>query len=426
MGPIVLPLLIFSWFASLAGAEEPLMINQIVIDSNNRDLLYAASRPQGILVSLDRGESWNPQRTGLKNTSVYHVVIDPSNSQVLYLGTFGGGIYKSRDSGKSWIESNNGLGNTNIHGLAIDPGQPERIVAATSTGDLFQSRDGGGHWSPFSQGLPPLEGEVIVSLRFVKGKASRLYLGERGLYFQEKGLPWKSYGAGLQDEVMTTVEFDPIHHLIYAGTKNNGLWFSADNGKTWRERTSFFRKSWIQLILLSRIKPNVLFVSVLGQGLFKSRDSGMNWERLSRGLPDNDDVLSLAADPENTDRLYLGTHNQGLFISTDGGMSWTSPQVRLESVASIINSIMAPEIPVPGQATVEGALPLPPSFEKCNRCHGWADPFLSNKRTFWRVPPNQRDWRTTVKRMSPGAGLSIAEEEEIISFLDQYSRKETK
>ncbi|MBI3812050.1 MAG: hypothetical protein HY283_07585 [Nitrospirae bacterium] len=412
--------------ALTAWAEEPLMINQIVIDPKNPDLLYAAARPQGALKSIDRGKTWMPARTGLKNTSTYPLAIDPSNPQILYLGTFGGGVYKSHDGGKTWAEMNEGLGNTNVHALAVDPARPDRIVVGTSTGNLFQSKDGGAHWMPFNQELPSMPGEVFVTLRFDEEHPSRLYLGQEKLYLRDADDSWKLFGEGLQGETVTAFEMDPVGHLIYAGTMKNGLFTSRDGGKTWAQTTPLFGKQWIQTIVLNRAKPGHLYASVIVKGLFKSADQGKTWIKLEGGLPPGDDVLSLAIDPKDPNRLYAGTHNQGIFLSSDEGITWSAPVIKQEPVAAIINSLFSSESNPGGEHPLPGAPTVPGVFNKCSRCHGWTDPVLSQKKTYWRVPPNRRDWRATVKRMSPGAGLTPEEEETVISFLNGYSRTETK
>ncbi|MBI3605375.1 MAG: hypothetical protein HY202_05045 [Nitrospirae bacterium] len=414
------------WILCLASpvfSEEPLMINQILIHLKNPQVIYAAGRPQGILKSADRGKSWFPARKGLKNTSVYHLVISPTNPQILYLGTFGGGIYKSADGGDSWTEINNGLGNTNIHALAIDPAKPDQLVAATSTGEVFLTLNGGSIWTPFSQGLPFLEGEVLETLLFDTGHSSLLYMGQDNLYSRstaESTGVWEALGPSLKNERITHLAFDPIHKILYAGTKNDGLFSSQDKGKTWKPSSDLFKKQWIQRVILDRSQPPRLYVSVLLKGLFKSADQGKTWKKLDQGLPLNDDILSLAIDSENPDRLYAGTHNNGIFVSTDSGNSWTAPEVKQEPVQSIILSLASAGEPgvknqIPGPSPVP-----PPAFSKCTTCHGWTDPLLSQKKTYWRVPPNRREWSSTVRRMGPGAGLSAGEEKEIIDFLNGY------
>lgn len=398
-----------------ASAGEPLMINQILIDPIHPDILYAGARPQGLLKSIDRGKTWLPARIGLKNTSVYPMVLDPGNTQILYLGTFGGGVYKSQDGAARWTEINDGLGNTNIHALAIDPLNSNRIVAGTSTGELYQTNDGGAHWVPDSQGLPSLTGELIITLRFDGAPHSRLFLGEERLFVREEGEPWKSLGEGLSGKKVTAFEIDPARRIFYAGTLKDGLWSSADGGKQWKLVSPLFQHAWIQRVILSPYQPGFLFVSVIGKGLFKSVDGGKKWVKLEGGLPIQDDVMCLAIDPKEPNRMYVGTHNTGIFLSDDGGSTWSVPAVKQEPVGEVIDSLFSIEAnPVP-------EINVPVSFSKCSKCHGWADLHLSQRKTYWRVSPNHREWRTTVHRMSSGAGLTAEEEEAIILFLNRYS-----
>jgi hypothetical protein len=64
---------------------------------------------------------------------------------------------------------------------------------------------------------------------------------------------------------------------------------------------------------------------------------------------------------------------------------------------------------------------IPAAFGKCNRCHGWTHQRLNTKHTYWRVPPNPRNWGATVERMAARAELSEAERTEITRFLTAYS-----
>ena len=66
---------------------------------------------------------------------------------------------------------------------------------------------------------------------------------------------------------------------------------------------------------------------------------------------------------------------------------------------------------------------MPSAFAKCNACHGWSDLALNAKRTYWRVPPNPRNWDETVGRMAERANLTPKERGEVLRFLSAYSRR---
>ena len=69
--------------------------------------------------------------------------------------------------------------------------------------------------------------------------------------------------------------------------------------------------------------PNTLYVGTSDEGLFKSADGGKSWEKLpSIGHPR---VTAVAVSPADG-ALYAGTEPSTLFVSRDGGASWRELQ----------------------------------------------------------------------------------------------------
>ncbi|MEW6682292.1 MAG: hypothetical protein AB1451_05115 [Nitrospirota bacterium] len=397
------------------ASAEPLLINQIAVAPSTPSVLYAAGRPVGILKSTDRGRTWLPARDGILNTSAYHVVIHPKDADVAYVGTFGGGVFRTRNGGRSWDAVSHGLGNTNIHALALDSSQPERLVASTSTGDVFQTVDGGGRWTPYGEGLPAMEGEVLAALLVRSGTA---WLGQGTLFARTgRDAAWRATGQDLSHAAISALVED-AQGRFYAGTRRQGLFRSDDRGRSWAPLGKEFERGWVRLVLAGPAGTKRLWVSVLRRGLFRSNDNGATWMKVGDGIPPKDDVEALAVAPTDPDRLYAGTHDHGLFLSLDGGLRFQPPErVSQEPVANIIASLV--DRPVRRDPASTPA--PPPAFQKCAGCHGWTDPLLSRKPTYWRVAPNQRDWAPTVARMAPGAGLTPDEQREVVEFLTRYT-----
>lgn len=425
---------LFSFGTTWSASQEPLLVNQIVINPKDSRIVYAATRPQGVLRSMDQGMNWRPARKGLMTTSVYHIVIHPTNPKILFLGTFGGGVYKSENGGEDWFEVNHGLGNTNIHALVINPLQPDQVIVSTSTGELFKSDNSGKSWAPFSEGLPFFSGEVIATVLIFPKDPGGFYLAQGGLFRRPFSTQtWQPVKTNLDREVITTLAYEPHKRTLYAGTMKGGAFRATFNQEVqgsntilgqshlnWTPIEGPFQKQWIRLTVIDPLNPSVIYVAVVGQGLYKSTDEGASWKEINAGFLTKE-VESLAIDPKDSKLLYAGMHNDGLFISRDGGETWTPPKkLAVESVQQIIASLGGPSPPSESQ---EPRLVPPLSFAGCNRCHGWTDPLLNQKATYWRVSPNNRDWRPTVLRMSPGAGLTPEEEEGIIRFLTEYSRQ---
>ncbi len=392
---------------------EPLLINQIAIAPSDPAVLYAAGRPVGVLKSADRGRTWLPAREGMLNTSAYHVVVHPKHANIAYVGTFGGGVYRTRNGGRTWEAASAGLGNANIHALYLDPMRPDRLIASTSTGDVYQTLDAGARWSAYGQGLPVMDGEVLAAFL---SRAGDVWLGQGTLFSRgARDAAWRAIGHDVSDAAITALAED-AHGRLYAGTRRRGVLRSTDNGATWSDVEPEFDRQWIRLVATG--PKGRVFVSALRRGLYRSDDHGTTWIKVGAGLPENDDVETLAMDTVNPDRLYAGTHDHGLFLSSSGGDRFERPvRVDQERVADIIASL----IDRPVNPAASSAPAVPAAFQKCSGCHGWTDPALSRKSTYWRVAANQRDWAPTVARMARGAGLTADEQREVVQFLTRYT-----
>jgi hypothetical protein len=156
--------------------------------------------------------------------------------------------------------------------------------------------------------------------------------------------------------------------------------------------------------------------------MLASDDGGLTWEERNQGFRERD-IRTLTIDPVHPDRLFAGTYGQGVFLSTDAGRRWAAlghvPDLDAEIIIASLK-VREPERPEP-------SLSPPPSFAKCNACHGWTDPDLNlAPHSFWLVPPNRRDWGLTLRRMGPMAKLTPREEMEIRDFLAAYSSRVTR
>src|SRR5690242_18642044 len=67
--------------------------------------------------------------------------------------------------------------------------------------------------------------------------------------------------------------------------------------------------------------PHRLYVGTIGEGLFRSLDSGQTFQRACDGMFVECHVRALVVHPDHPGILYLGSE-QGVFVSTDGAGSW--------------------------------------------------------------------------------------------------------
>lgn len=83
--------------------------------------------------------------------------------------------------------------------------------------------------------------------------------------------------------------------------------------------------SGAQCIAVDPADPDRVFVGTFDAGVYRSRDAGQTWVRVSRDLP-HKRVLSVAVSPsrrmDNLQSIYAGTEPSNLYRSDDDGETW--------------------------------------------------------------------------------------------------------
>jgi photosystem II stability/assembly factor-like uncharacterized protein len=158
------------------GLEKSEHIGNIKIDPRNSDVVYVAAQgplwssggERGVYKTTDGGKTWKAVLTVSPDTGANEVIIDPNNPDVLYasawqrrrsVGQFIGGgpesaIYKSTDAGATWTKLINGLpkGDMGRVGMAVDAGaKPTRVYALCNAkrdeSGFYRSDDSGETWA---------------------------------------------------------------------------------------------------------------------------------------------------------------------------------------------------------------------------------------------------------------------------------------
>jgi photosystem II stability/assembly factor-like uncharacterized protein len=241
----------------------------------------------------------------------------PGNPNVVYAGTPGGGVFKSVDGGFHWkaIFDNSG-GAASIGALSVSPSSPDVVWVGTGDSEprenfsigngMYRSTDGGLTWSHI--GLD------------ASGHIARIAV----------------------DPANADVAFVAVEGQGYAPQKERGLFETRDAGKTWKRVLFVDESTGAADVIIDPTNPRNIFAAMWqfsagpgglevggpGSGIYRSRDGGATWQRLSNGLPSGPlGRIGLALSAKNPQRIYAviatAERDKGsVWMSNDGGDSW--------------------------------------------------------------------------------------------------------
>jgi len=356
---------------SLLTADYPNMTGwKITIDENSPNTIYACDvySRYGILKSTDGGSTWSNPISGLnseKDKMVSGLSILSNDTLIISTGESatttpprpGNGVFRSFDGGISWNAG--GLQNMTIP--CIDNNVFGTIFAGTEDHGLFYSNDYGDTWTIH----PDVSSTAICHEIDIKdsiiliGTNSGVYLSTNyGINFSNIGLSgdfnfdvtihqiqpnievYSSTINGLQHYSSATsswtVENDPEFagqlvigiqsdgSNIFTSTFSNYLIIkSSDGGNTWSTIPNSPICTELNALFVDPLNNSRILTGMMGSynygasfnksALRETDDGGMTW--LSKGP--NAHALTITANPQNSNSMYLGTYSSGLFKTYD-------------------------------------------------------------------------------------------------------------
>ena len=329
-----------SWVPARSGLTF-YPIRTLARDPQDPTVLYAGTDYDGLWKSIDGGNSWFASSQGLDTSLiVFDVEIDPQDTNTLYVALAGGvalgigNIYKSEDGGATWTMKDAGLPRTSetsthtngVFTLAIDPDNPEMLYAGTNYAGAFRSTNGGEVWTAISEGLPyqsaPDWFKSVGSLAIDPHHDQRLAAIAGGTFhIWNESTGWDEISGdtlGWRGELY----FHPTDPaVLYYPNSLHGFSKSTDGGSNWHHHAD----NVFDVAFHPRF-PDTLYGAHSGSfneigGVYTSLDQGETWTETLRGITAQA-VQSVALDPQQSERIYVGTGNGHLFRTQDGGSYW--------------------------------------------------------------------------------------------------------
>src|SRR6266545_4109601 len=308
------------------GLRESEHIVKILVDPNETSTVYVCvpgklwsdSDDRGVYKTTDGGKTWTKVLRGANaSTGCSMMTMDPAHPRTLYAGmwdfrrrgwTFrsggesdtarsGSGLFKSTDGGATWTE----LTSTGASGLPPKPWGRVAVSVAPSKPDIVYA---------FIEAVPPL---------------NALYRSENGgktwqMLDRSQNMIWRPFYVygGLQDNSSWVGPSEYPGGITNHQWENmyggDGFWMFADptdpdylyaeyqggeigrvNRKTHEQRNirplpryqeKKLRFNWNTPIHISATQKGTIYIGA--QVLFRSRDFGQTWERISPDLTTND------------------------------------------------------------------------------------------------------------------------------------------
>jgi photosystem II stability/assembly factor-like uncharacterized protein len=328
-------------FKSTSGGSSPSRIwdgtapnpgvENLAIDPKSPSTIYAATSNDGVFRSRDGGATWAHAASGLAELAypnvrrpIYEGIRDveasPAAGSQVYVTHQYRGVYKTDNSGARWHESNDGLTASRVWAVEVDRRHPSVVYAGTIMGGVWRSADGGRHWSPRG-----LTGRFVSDVTVDPVKRHVVWAAtSTGLYRSgNDGRTWKRQ-LKLEDRSVSVVAIAPSNRrFMYAGTYERGLYRSWNGGRTWTQ-PDLRPLDTVSAVVVHPRRPRTLWVAVAGHVL-RSRDGGVTYLEHRREFSTG---KGLVLHPRNPRTQYMAVENSGIYRSRDGGANWSKISVR--------------------------------------------------------------------------------------------------
>jgi len=273
--------------------------------------IFAGTQYGGVLRSTDNGETWVYKNTGLAEHSVSRMVV---NTKGIYIVT-PSGVYFSSDTGDTWLKLN--IGKLFTTGVSYLYCKDSLLILGGNNGEYYKSIDNGNKWDKITKVI------TMTSVVATRSSAGSFLIGTANyglVRSSDDGLTWHKLDA--EKYGYSTSSFTSKDSMLFVVSESKGIYRSTDNGDTWTNLGSSFTLRDIVSLSLS---PTMITAVTFRKGdkinyteIYTSSDNGDSWKAVSKATI-NAEVFKVAMSGPT---LFVGTLGQGMFRSNDSGANW--------------------------------------------------------------------------------------------------------
>jgi photosystem II stability/assembly factor-like uncharacterized protein len=285
---------------------RPFYFANLIVDPKNENKIFKTDGP--LLLSVNGGQSFSSVSSGAHG-DFHDVWINPNNPNMVFTGD-DGGLWRSEEGGTRWKHQIN-LPVSQFYHVSVDNANPYHVYGGLQDNSSWV-------------GDSSYPGGVTNS------RWENIYNGDGFWAFEDPSDPdyiYAEYQGGTVGRVNRhTLETRPIQPLPDYNEKK-------------------LRFNWNTPIHMSPNEKGTIYIGA--QFLFRSRDHGQSWERISPDLTTNDpekqkqeesggvtvdnssaemhtSIYSISESAKNGQIIWVGTDDGNLQITQDGAKTWTN------------------------------------------------------------------------------------------------------
>jgi len=328
---------------------------EVVFAPTDRNVVYALieSTKSALFRSSDGGKTWEQRDRSQwmvwRPFYFARLIVDPTNPDRLYKTNLD--LIVSEDGGKSFSSSGGGA-HGDWHDVWIDPDNPKHVIGGDD-GGLWISFDGGNRW--WKTGNLPISQFYHVAI-----DDRDPYQVYGGLQDNSSWVGDSAYPGGITNDRWQNLYGGDGFWTVPDPTDPDAVYAEAQGGyigrvdrKTMASRDiqpkagygEKLRFNWNTPIATSPTQKGTLYIGA--QFLFRSRDRGETWERISPDLTTNDPekqkqeqsggvtvdnssaemhttIYSVSESPLDANVIWVGTDDGNVQLTRDAGKGWTN------------------------------------------------------------------------------------------------------
>src|SRR6266481_6424249 len=309
-----------SWFNQPTG-----QFYHVVTDNRFPYWIYGAQQDSDAIATPSRGKfrslnfhDWRPNEAGGENG---YIAPDPLNPGVIY-----GGTVTRQDLSNEEIQmipptlaQTGSFRQTWTLPLVFSPIDPRVLYFGSQI--LFRTADGGSSWREISPDLTREDPGVPANLDPATAKDAPENK-RRGVIYT------------IAPSFVRAGE-------IWTGTDDGLIHVTQNEGQIWSDVTPPEITAWSKVthIEASHFDAGTAYAAIdrhrledLNAYLYRTRDFGKSWTRISRGIPEGNFLNCVREDPVRKGLLYACTE-KGVYISFNDGDDWQSLQLNLPTTS---------------------------------------------------------------------------------------------